>query len=95
VGAGNFISADVERLLQCNKNLLIAVWFHFVHRCVCITQPVRSDAMPTDQPNKPNGEQQDDAPTSPDDRGAVENQSETTPDKYPDKARGQPDYGGN
>ncbi len=51
--------------------------------------------MPTDQPNKPNGEQQDDAPTSPDDRGAVENQSETTPDKYPDKARGQPDYGGN
>lgn len=51
--------------------------------------------MTDPQPNKPDGEIDDDAPENVEDRGAVEDQGESVPDEYPDKAEGQPDYGGN
>jgi hypothetical protein len=46
------------------------------------------------QPNKPGGDfTRDGAMRKPGDEQAVENQSTTTPDKYPDDDGGKPDYG--
>ncbi|WP_169542513.1 hypothetical protein [Sphingomonas baiyangensis] len=47
--------------------------------------------MESGQTNKPDGERTDGTTTPVDERGAVQNQSETTADAYPDKARLQPD----
>lgn len=54
--------------------------------------------MPTNQPNKSDGEHEEGPPTRPDDRGAADRQEQTKPDETDgpsDKSGGQPDYGGN
>ena len=45
-----------------------------------------------EQPNKPAGEEKEDAPRPIDDRQAIENQSSVTPQDYPDAIGGKPDY---
>lgn len=45
------------------------------------------------QPNKPDGEIDENGKTRPvEDRAAVQNQSSVTPDDYPDDDGGKPDY---
>ena len=51
--------------------------------------------MPDSQPNKPDGEVEDGKARRPKDRGAVDNQGTVTPEDYPDREEGKPDYGGN
>lgn len=45
------------------------------------------------QPNKPDGSHDDGDVTPVDDRQAVKNQGETTPEAYPKDDGGRPDYG--
>ena len=47
----------------------------------------------TDQPNKPGAEKTSGAPEPAEQQPAVENQSTTTPDAYPDKGDARPDQG--
>lgn len=46
-----------------------------------------------EQPNKPDGERDGEDVRPVEDRAAVENQGEATPEDYPNDAGGKPDYG--